>query len=556
MEKVECPVCGKCFNKSVISEHVNLCLSHNDADSTDTDSNAKKQEKQESKKRKNTDWSFLSMEKRSQPKSTKSDHLNMSSAVKSATNDQETVTSRSSKTVQSENLMGLNRKSNNLKFQSVNNIPLAEKMRPQNFDNFIGQEQSIGKESLLFRVLSHGDHVPSLILHGPPGCGKTTFAKIIAHNLKSKHNIKFVTMSATTCSVNDVKEVAKIAGNDIKMFQRKTVLFLDEIHRFNKTQQDTLLPFVEDGTLTLIGATTENPSFNVNSALLSRCRVITFEKLTIDNVKMIISRALKTLGISVIPSGESKCRAVVESSDSKALAINIEEEALDVLAGLVDGDARAALNGLQLAIEGYSVREHQSPNAAATITPSQIKEALQRTHVLYDKSGEEHYNTVSALIKSMRGSDASAALYWMTRMLEGGENPLFIARRLVIFASEDIGLADPLALNLAVATHQACHIIGVPECSLNLAHCVIYLARAPKSALVLQALQAARKCVQNHQGALPPVPLHLRNASNKFLKNAGYGKGYKYPPAFSEPVDQAYFPSSLAGTDFFNTPTS
>nr|KAI8762339.1 ATPase WRNIP1 isoform X1 [Biomphalaria glabrata] len=496
----------------------------------------------DSKKRKSSDWSFLSMNKRSECKK-KCDQ---------ATHERK-ICSSSSKTEESASLPGISQKSANVNGQSSNNIPLAERMRPQSFENFVGQENSEGKQSLLMQVLSHSNHLPSLILHGPPGCGKTTFAKIIAHKVKAKGNIKFVTLSATACSVSDVKEVAKVAANDLKMLHRRTVLFLDEIHRFNKSQQDTLLPYVEDGTLTLIGATTENPSFHVNSALLSRCRIVTFDKLNMDSVKKIITRALTLLGVSLITPGEATSTENPELTDSdRPSALGMEVEAVDTLAGLVDGDARAALNGLQLSIEGLLARESQISNSKLTITPAVVREALQRSHILYDKSGEEHYNTVSALIKSMRGSDASAALYWMTRMLEGGENPLFIARRLVIFASEDIGLADPAALNLAVATHQACQFIGMPECNLNLAHCVIYLARAPKSTEVLQALQAARKCVQSHQGALPPVPLHLRNAPNKFLKNLGYGEGYKYPPAYSGPVDQCYFPPSLAGTDFFS----
>ncbi|CAG5132416.1 unnamed protein product, partial [Candidula unifasciata] len=232
--------------------------------------------------------------------------------------------------------------------------------------------------------------------------------------------------------------------------------------------------------------------------------------------------------------------------------VSIETEAVDVLAGLVDGDARAALNGLQMAVEGVLA---QAPSGArvARVTVDVIKEALQRSHVLYDKTGEEHYNLISALIKSLRGSDGSAALYWMTRILEGGENPLFIARRLVIFASEDIGVADSLALTQAMATHQACQVIGMPECALNLAHCVVYLARAPKSNEVYRALQAARSCVKNHQGALPPVPLHLRNAPTKLMKSLGYGKGYKYPHDYEGAVNQDYFPPSLLGTNFFTT---
>ncbi|XP_005102627.1 ATPase WRNIP1 isoform X2 [Aplysia californica] len=434
------------------------------------------------------------------------------------------------------------------------NAPLAERVRPNDLADFIGQKTAVGKKTLLHSLLAHGDKVPSMILWGPPGCGKTTLAKIIAHKCKELGTAKFVIMSATSASVNDVKEAVKIAKNDFKMLRKKTILFLDEIHRFNKLQQDVLLPHVEDGTLTLIGATTETPSFQVNSALLSRCRVITLGKLEIEDVKAILMRALTQLEVSVLDeendmtdngSTDVRCRCVIEA------------DAVEVLAGLVDGDARAALNGLQMAVESRLAEteedatdeqeeeeeEVKKSNNVVCITVEDVKEGLQKSHILYDKT---------AFIKSMRGSDANAALYWLSRMLEGGENPMFVARRLVVFASEDVGLADAQALVQAVSTMQACHFIGMPECAVNLAQCVVYMSRAPKSVEVYTALAAARQCVRGQVGALPSVPLHLRNASNKFLKSQGYGKGYKYPPAFpGKSVEQDYLPSSLLGTDFF-----
>ncbi|RUS73385.1 hypothetical protein EGW08_018863 [Elysia chlorotica] len=381
--------------------------------------------------------------------------------------------------------------------QSSENIPLAAKMRPCDLEHFVGQSQAIKKNSLLYNILSFSEKVPSMILWGPPGCGK---------------------------------QLANLATNDMKMLRRNTILFLDEIHRFNKLQQDTLLPYVENGTLTLIGATTENPSFHVNSALLSRCRVVVLEKLSVDVIGFIF--------------------VLIYFFFKHSPTIVMEDEALDMLAGLTDGDARSALNGLQLAWEGCLAQATETQRAVSTITVDIVKEALQRSHILYDKTGKEHYNIVSAMIKSLRGSDADAALYWMVRMLEGGENPLFIARRLVIFASEDIGLADPMALTQAVSTHQACHILGMPECALNLTHCVMYLAQASKSASVLKALTAARSCIRQHMGPQPSVPLHLRNSSTKLQDDLGYAKGYKYPPDYNSPVKQDYLPPSLKGTKF------
>ncbi|XP_020602895.1 ATPase WRNIP1-like [Orbicella faveolata] len=370
------------------------------------------------------------------------------------------------------------------------------------------------------------------------------------------------------------------------MFKRKTILFVDEIHRFNKLQQDTFLPHVENGTITLIGATTENPSFQLNNALLSRCRVIVLEKLTVDHVEQILRNAMHSMGV-LVGKGDSldKRQRNLAPKDSDHLVV-IEEKAITTLANLCDGDARIALNGLQLAIQSQvaavkqktkghdnelngpsSLQQNGECNlldfsSADTqgcdekqivcVNVSHIKEGLQKTHLLYDRNGEEHYNIISALHKSIRGSDENAALYWLARMLVGGEDPLYVARRLVRFASEDIGLADPQALNQAVAAYQACHFIGMPECDVILAQAVVYLARAPKSIEIYNAYSEAKKYVSGWEGPQPAVPLHIRNAPTKLMKSLGYGAGYKYNPAFDEPVDQTYLPPEVQGVDFFS----
>ncbi|CAO2595695.1 ATPase WRNIP1 [Lemmus lemmus] len=408
--------------------------------------------------------------------------------------------------------------------QMLEGKPLADKMRPDTLQDYIGQSRAVGQETLL-RSLLETNEIPSLILWGPPGCGKTTLAHIIANNSK-KHSIRFVTLSATNAKTNDVRDVIKQAQNEKSFFKRKTILFIDEIHRFNKSQQDTFLPHVECGTITLIGATTENPSFQVNAALLSRCRVIVLEKLPVEAMVTILMRAINSLGIHVLDSSRP----------------TDQDKAVDTLAYLSDGDARTGLNGLQLAVLARS---------RVLITEKDVKEGLQRSHILYDRAGEEHYNCISALHKAMRGSDQNASLYWLARMLEGGEDPLYVARRLVRFASEDIGLADPSALAQAVAAYQGCHFIGMPECEVLLAQCVVYFARAPKSIEVYSAYNNVKACLRNHQGPLPPVPLHLRNAPTRLMKDLGYGKGYKYNPMYSEPVDQDYLPEELRGIDFF-----
>ncbi|XP_034559396.1 ATPase WRNIP1 isoform X2 [Notolabrus celidotus] len=429
--------------------------------------------------------------------------------------------------------------------------PLADVLRPNSLEDYFGQSKVVGQETLL-RSLMESHEIPSLILWGPPGCGKTTLAHIIASISKKRGTARFVTLSATSASVSDVREAIKQAQNELRLCKRKTILFIDEIHRFNKLQQDTFLPHVECGTITLIGATTENPSFQVNSALLSRCRVLVLDRLSVEAMGLILDRAVATLGIRV----QGRDTEDEDQSDEEGPKIFIEQKALDTIAHLCDGDARTGLNSLQLAVQAqlnsaqFNSTGHEG-SQEILVTEEHIKEGLQRSHILYDKAGEEHYNCISALHKSMRGSHENASLYWLGRMLEGGEDPLYVARRLVRFASEDVGMADPAALPQAVSAFQACHFIGMPECEVILAQCVVYMARAPKSVDIYQAYANVKVCLRNHKGPLPSVPLHLRNAPTRLMKQLGYAKGYKYNPAFSGPVEQEYLPEELRDVDFF-----
>jgi len=395
--------------------------------------------------------------------------------------------------------------------------PLADRVRPRSFEDLVGQEELVGPGKPL-RVLIESDRLPSMIFWGPPGTGKTTIAKIVAHETKSE----FVELSAVTSGINEVRAVVKNADVTLGYHGKRTVLFIDEIHRFNKAQQDAFLPHVERGTIILIGATTENPSFEVNAALLSRCKVFVLERINDEGIGAIVRRAL-----------------IDADRGLGKMKVDIPEDVLDELVRVADGDARTALNGLELAVNSSP----KGKDGVIRLTIDHLRSALQRTHFLYDKGGEAHYNIVSALHKSMRGGNANAALYWLARMLESGEDPLYVARRLIRFASEDIGLADPNALVQAVAAYQAAHQIGMPECNVILAQCVAYLARAPKSNVIYLAYGAAARDVRE----LPnlPVPLHLRNAPTKLMKELGFGKDYKYNPSCKGPVDQRYFPDGM-----------
>ncbi len=388
----------------------------------------------------------------------------------------------------------------------LKDIPLATYFRPKTLGEFVGQEKIIGGNGWLYQAIKN-DKVPSLVFWGPPGSGKTTLAFIMAKETKSE----FRELSATSSGIKDLKLIVDRAKEN-KRLGVKTILFIDEIHRWNKAQQDALLPQVENGTITLIGATTENPSFAVNGALLSRVKVVVLEALTAADLEEITKRA------------------------AKELKAKINSEVSGLIAKLANGDARKALNILESAVE-----------TGAKITTGLIKEIISKPNLLYDKSGEEHYNLISALHKSMRGGNADAAVYYLVRMIEAGEDPLYIARRLIRFASEDIGLANNSALMLATATYEACAKIGMPECGVNLAHCAIYLAKSPKSIAAYMAYEKVKAEVET-SGNLP-VPLYLRNAPTKLMKDLNYGKGYKYTPVVDD-SDQEYLPEKLKGRKF------
>lgn len=385
-------------------------------------------------------------------------------------------------------------------------------------DEFVGQQHLAGESKLLRRIIESGK-LPSMIFWGPPGSGKTTLAFIIAQSVQCEWN----QLSATSSGVKDVRKIIEEAL-DAKKQAKELVLFIDEIHRFSKSQQDIFLPYVENGTIILIGATTENPSFEVNSALLSRCKVLILNLFRADEIEIILKRALA-----------DRKRGLGDKH------VEIKEPLIQFLAESANGDARVALNTLEISVS----MAKSGKNGVITIDEEAVKEALQKTHLLYDKAGEEHYNIISALHKSMRGEDADAALYWLGRMLEAGEDPLFVARRLIRFASEDIGIANSFALPQAVAAYQACHFIGMPECNVNLAQAVVYMAKSKKSNALYKAYMEVQNDIKNFPNE--PVPLHLRNAPTKLMKQVGYGKGYKYTPDYdnAQKSNQEYMPEKL-----------
>lgn len=400
-------------------------------------------------------------------------------------------------------------------------IPLADRMRPRTLEEFYGQEHLLGKGRLL-RQLIESDNITSMILWGPPGVGKTTIAMIIANMTHSE----FITFSAVTSGIKEVKDIMKKAEED-RLRGKKTVLFIDEIHRFNKAQQDAFLPHVEKGNIVLIGATTENPSFEVNSALLSRSRVFVLKALEVDDIIKLSKKALED------PRGLGE------------MNVKVDDDLIEMIAVYANGDARTALNTLEMAAMGAEIKDGER-----VITREIIEECIQKKSLLYDKNGEEHYNLISALHKSMRNSDCDASIYWLARMLEAGEDPLYIARRIIRFSSEDIGMADPRALQIAVSAYQAVHFIGMPECSVNLAQAVVYMALSPKSNALYNAYNNAAEDAKTT--IAQPVPLHLRNAPTKLMAQVGYGKGYKYAHDFESKVtDMECLPDNLKNRKYY-----
>lgn len=400
--------------------------------------------------------------------------------------------------------------------------PLASRVRPETLEEFAGQEHLLGKEGIL-RQLIEQDHISSMIFWGPPGVGKTTLASIIAGRTKSE----FINFSAVTSGIKEIKEVMKQAENS-RLAGLRTVLFVDEIHRFNKAQQDAFLPFVERGSIVLIGATTENPSFEINAALLSRCRVFVLRALEEKDLVRLLENALRN------------------SKGFGGQNVQISEKGIHAIAEFANGDARTALNTLEMAVLNGEISAD-----GIKVTQKTLEQCISRKSLLYDKNGEEHYNLISALHKSMRNSDPDAAIYWMMRMLEGGENPLYIARRLIRFASEDVGMADSHALQVAVAAYQACHFLGMPECDVHLTHAVVYLSMAPKSNALYTACEACRRDVRRLRAE--PVPMQIRNAPTSLMKDLGYGKGYEYAHDTEEKLTHMQcMPDSLKDRTYYH----
>ena len=403
--------------------------------------------------------------------------------------------------------------------------PLPERLRPRTIDEIVGQRHLLGEGKLLRRIIQQ-DAVSSMIFWGPPGVGKTTLANVIANQTQSA----FINFSAVTSGIKEIRTVMQQAEEN-RRYGERTILFVDEIHRFNKAQQDAFLPFVEKGSIILIGATTENPSFEINSALLSRCKVFVLKALEEADLAALLRRAVKS------PEGFGKEK------------VRISDDILGMIAHFANGDARMALSTLEMAVLNGELE-----GDVTTVTRETVEQITQRKSLLYDKSGEEHYNLISALHKSMRNSDPDAAVYWLARMLEAGENPLYVARRVVRFASEDVGLADPRALELAVAAYQACHFLGMPECNVHLTQAVVYLSLAPKSNAMEVAYLSAR--ADALEQLTEPVPLHIRNAVTGLMKDLGYGKGYQYAHDTEEKLtDMRCLPDSLLGREYYRPTT-
>lgn len=402
-----------------------------------------------------------------------------------------------------------------------NNEPLAERLRPTSIDEIVGQDHLLGKGKIL-RNMIESDKVPSMIFWGPPGVGKTTIAKVIANMTKAD----FITFSAVTSGIKEIKTVMEEAEKN-RLFGGKTIVFVDEIHRFNKAQQDAFLPFVEKGSIILVGATTENPSFEINNALLSRCKVFVLNPLTVDDIVLLLKKAIS------------------DKRGFGGMKIKISKQILETIATFSNGDARGALSTLEMVILNGDRQDD-----TITVSKEIVEQVTSKKSFLYDKKGEEHYNLISALHKSMRNSDPDAAVYWLARMLEAGEDPLYIARRVVRFASEDVGLADPRAMEVAVSAYQACHFIGVPECNVCLTEAVVYMAMSPKSNAMEvaynRAAEDAKKMIDE------PVPMVIRNAPTKLMKELGYGDGYIYAHDTKDKIaSMQCLPDSLVGKEYF-----
>ena len=427
----------------------------------------------------------------------------------------------------------------------ISGIPLADRMRPSSLDGFVGQKHLVGEGNVLQSIIE-SDRLHSIIFWGPPGSGKTTLARIIANRTKSR----FISFSAVTSGIKQIKEIMKIAGHELKTRGIKTILFIDEIHRFNKAQQDAFLPYVEDGTIILIGATTENPSFEVISALLSRAKTYILEKLSDEDIEILLKRAL-----------------IDKDKGLGKYNVDIEDKTIDFISRVSDGDSRMAYNILELSLDaslqktGFGVTGKDEPvkkgkkstakkNKTVVIDRETVENVTQRKALLYDKHGEEHFNLISALHKSLRGSDPDGAVYWTVRMLEGGEDPLYILRRMVRFASEDVGLADPRALQMTIAAKQSFEFIGPPEGYLAIIEAAVYLALSPKSNSLYTTYKKVLDDIKRFLSL--PVPHHIRNAPTGLMKEAGYGKGYKYDHNFKGAVaGQTYLPDKLAGRKYY-----
>ena len=408
-------------------------------------------------------------------------------------------------------------------FENETNQPLASRLRPGNLDEFVGQSHLIGEGKILRRLIED-DKISSMIFWGPPGVGKTTLASIIANKT---HSV-FINFSAVTSGIKEIKTVMTQAEQARKMGE-KTIVFVDEIHRFNKAQKDDFLPFGEKGSIILIGATTENPSFEVNGALLSRCKVFVLQALKTEDLVQLLKRA------------------ITDERGFGGQKVNITDEQLEIVAKFANGDARNALSTLEMVVLNGNV----DTDGGITVTDETLEQCISKKSLLYDKNGEEHYNIISALHKSMRNSDPDAAVYWLARMLEAGEDPLYVARRVTRFASEDVGLADPHALEIAVAAYQACHFIGMPECSVHLTEAVIYMSLAPKSNALYMAYETAKKDAIKELAE--PVPLVIRNAPTKLMKELNYGKGYQYAHDSAEKLtNMQCLPDSLLGKEYYH----